>query len=113
MHEAARRIRALGPRVVVVKGGHFEDPDSPEVCLDVVSGEDGDDELRGSRLPGPHTHGTGCTFASAIAAHLARGTAAGDAIRAARAFVEGTIRHAPGLGHGRGPLNHFWAGILK
>jgi hydroxymethylpyrimidine/phosphomethylpyrimidine kinase len=110
MHAAGRRIRDLGARVVVVKGGHL---DTGADVVDVVSTRDGDFELRGPRIDTPHTHGTGCTFAAAIAARLARGEGLEAAIRGARAYLEGAIRHAPGLGAGHGPLGHFWAGILK
>jgi hydroxymethylpyrimidine/phosphomethylpyrimidine kinase len=110
MHDAARRIRDLGARVVVVKGGHL---DTGADVVDVVSTRDGDFEMRGPRIDTRHTHGTGCTFAAAIAARLARGEALEDAIRGARVYLEGAIRHAPGLGAGHGPLGHFWAGILK
>jgi hydroxymethylpyrimidine/phosphomethylpyrimidine kinase len=110
MHAAGRRIRDLGARVVVVKGGHLDT--GPEV-VDVVCTGDGDFEMRGPRIETVHTHGTGCTFAAAIAARLARGDALDAAIRGARAYLEGAIRHAPGLGGGHGPLGHFWAGILK
>jgi hydroxymethylpyrimidine/phosphomethylpyrimidine kinase len=68
-------------------------------------------EFRGERIPSLHTHGTGCTLASAIAANLARGQGDLDAIGAARTYVEGAIRNAPGLGRGHGPLNHFWRGV--
>jgi len=110
MHAAARRIRGLGPRVVVVKGGHL---DTGAEVIDVVSADGGEFELRAPRIDTRHTHGTGCTFAAAIAARLARGEPLETAIRGARAWLEGAIRHAPGLGAGHGPLGHFWAGILK
>jgi hydroxymethylpyrimidine/phosphomethylpyrimidine kinase len=110
MHEAGRRIRALGARVVVVKGGHL---DTGTDVVDVVCTRDGDFELRGPRIETRHTHGTGCTFAAAIAARLARNEPIEDAVRGARAYLEGALRHAPGLGAGQGPLGHFWAGILK
>jgi hydroxymethylpyrimidine/phosphomethylpyrimidine kinase len=110
MHAAARRIRDLGPRVVVVKGGHL---DTGADVIDVVSTRDGAFELRGPRLDTRHTHGTGCTFAAAIAARLARNESVVDALRGARTYLEGAIRDAPGLGSGHGPLGHFWAGILK
>jgi hydroxymethylpyrimidine/phosphomethylpyrimidine kinase len=105
MRAAARRIRALGPRVVVVKGGHL--PSDGQV-IDVVCTPDHEFELRGPRIDTRHTHGTGCTFAAAIAAHLALGQSIDDAVRSARAYLEGAIRQAPGLGGGHGPLNHFW-----
>jgi hydroxymethylpyrimidine/phosphomethylpyrimidine kinase len=107
MREAGRRIAALGPRVVLVKGGHLAGPES----IDIACTRDGATEIRGPRFPTHHTHGTGCTLASAIAANLASGMDDLDAIRAARAYVEGAIRHAPGLGKGHGPLNHFWRGL--
>src|SRR5262249_20207916 len=110
MRDAGRRIRELGARVVVVKGGHLET--GPEV-VDVVCSRDGEFEIRGPRIDTPHTHGTGCTFAAAIAARLARGEALEQAIRGARGYLEGAMRHAPGLGSGHGPLGHFWTGILK
>ena len=78
-----------------------------------MCGPDGDFAWRGPRPQTPHTHGTGCTFAAAIAARLARGDSLEASIRGARAWLEGAIRHAPGLGAGHGPLGHFWAGILK
>ena len=69
------------------------------------------EELRGPRIPTMHTHGTGWTLASAIAANMARGLADFEAIAAARKYVEGAIRNAPGIGKGHGPLNHFWRGV--
>ena len=104
MRTAARRIRALGARVVVVKGGHLVGPAS----LDVVCTADRMFELTGPRIPGPHTHGTGCTFAAAIAANLALGHDVELALEEARRYLEGALRHAPGIGRGHGPLNHFW-----
>ena len=112
MRAAARRIRALGPRVVVVKGGHLAIGRSGDLggddVVDVVCTPDGEFDLRGPRLETRHTHGTGCTFAAAIAAGLALGHPVDEALRSARAYLEGAIRHAPRLGRGHGPLNHFW-----
>lgn len=109
MREAARRIRKLGPRVVVVKGGHLPLAGSDlECCVDVVSSAQADFDLRGPRIPTRHTHGTGCTFAAAITAALALGQPLEQAIRGARDYIEGAIRHAPQIGSGHGPLNHFW-----
>jgi hydroxymethylpyrimidine/phosphomethylpyrimidine kinase len=70
-------------------------------------------ELSADRIDSRHTHGTGCTLSSAIAARLARGEALADACRAAKAYVTRAIAAAPGLGHGHGPLNHFPDGILN
>jgi hydroxymethylpyrimidine/phosphomethylpyrimidine kinase len=108
MRAAARRIRALGPRVVVVKGGHLDATDAGGVVIDVVCTPDEEFELRGPRLETRHTHGTGCTFAAATAAFLAQDRAVDEALRHAREYLEGAIRNAPGLGQGHGPLNHFW-----
>jgi hydroxymethylpyrimidine/phosphomethylpyrimidine kinase len=104
MREAGRRILALGPRVVLVKGGHLEGPES----VDVACTAHETFELRGPRLAGRSTHGTGCTLSSAIAANLALGLSDSDALTRAREYLEGAIRHAPQIGHGHGPLNHFW-----
>jgi len=104
MRDAAERIRSLGARVVLVKGGHAEGSES----IDVGVAEAGGFEVRGARLPGRHTHGTGCTLSSAIAANLANGMDDEAAIRAAREYLEGAIRHAPRIGGGHGPLGHMW-----
>src|SRR5262245_55346040 len=95
--EAARRIHALGPSLVVVKGGHF----SPTTdIVDLLY--DGHDffEFRHERVAGRHTHGTGCTFAAALAAHLACGRTVRDAIPLIQEYIAGAIRNAPELGEG-------------
>jgi hydroxymethylpyrimidine/phosphomethylpyrimidine kinase len=107
MLEAARRILRLGPRVVLVKGGHAGGTESTDVCATAVESF----EIRGPRIDTPHTHGTGCTLSSAIAANLALGLPEREAIELAREYLEGAIRHAPGLGGGHGPLNHFWRAV--
>lgn len=109
VRDAARRIRDLGSTAVVVKGGHA--PGS--VVIDVFFDGDRTIELRTPRIQTRNTHGTGCTFASALAAYLARGCAAAEAAERAQAYVAGAIRHAISIGHGHGPLGHFWGGILK
>jgi len=102
MHRAAEAIHALGPRYVVVKGGHLE-ADPADLLFDgqrfVM--------LRGERIATLHTHGTGCTFASAIAAGLAKGLSVEEAVRGAKVYITEAIRHALPLGHGHGPTNHF------
>ena len=103
MREAGRRILALGPRVVVVKGGHLSSSDS----TDVVCTTGGCDELASPRIYTPHTHGTGCTFASAIAANLALGHDVSAAVERAKHYVHAAIRAAPRIGGGHGPLGHF------
>jgi hydroxymethylpyrimidine/phosphomethylpyrimidine kinase len=109
MRDAGRRILKLGPRVVLVKGGHLEGADS----IDVACTDSGTFEVRRPRIQTRHTHGTGCTLSSAIAANLALGVHDRDAIERARDYLDGAIRHAPGIGAGHGPLNHFWRGILS
>ena len=107
MKVAARRILELGPRVVLVKGGHLEGDESIDIGADAT----GLFEFRGPRLATRQTHGTGCTLASAIAANLALGHGVRDAIGRGREYLEGSIRNAPGIGHGHGPLSHFWRGV--
>ena len=104
MRAAGERILKLGPRVVLVKGGHLEGPES----VDVACTANGTFELRGPRIASRHTHGTGCTLSSAIAANLALGLDDRTALTRAREYLEGAIRHAPGIGRGHGPLDHFW-----
>ena len=103
MREAGRRIQALGPRVVLVKGGHLEGNESIDIAVTAAGGED----FRADRLSTRHTHGTGCTLASAIAANLALGLDDMEAIGRATAYVTEAIRRAPGLGRGHGPLGHL------
>jgi hydroxymethylpyrimidine/phosphomethylpyrimidine kinase len=107
MREAGARILALGPRVVLITGGHL----AGDECIDVACTRDGTFELRGVRVPGTSTHGTGCTLAAAIAANLALGLEDRVAMDRAKTYVEGAIRHAPHLGRGHGPLNHFWRAV--
>ena len=104
MRAAGERILKLGPRVVLVKGGHLDGPES----IDVACAAHGTFELRGPRIATRHTHGTGCTLSSAIAANLALGLDDHAALVHAREYLEGAIRHAPGIGQGHGPLAHFW-----
>ena len=104
MRRAGDRILKLGPRVVLVKGGHLDGPES----VDIACTAHGHFELRGPRIDTPHTHGTGCTLSSAIAANLALGLDDRAALVQAREYLDGAIRNAPGLGRGHGPLGHFW-----
>jgi hydroxymethylpyrimidine/phosphomethylpyrimidine kinase len=103
--EAARAIVALGAAAVVIKGGHFATSDISDLLFDGHTFHD----FRGERVAGRQTHGTGCTFAAAIAAHLALGKPLGEAVPLAQQYVAGAIRSAPGLGRGHGPIDHFWA----
>ena len=107
MRRAGERILQMGPRVVLVKGGHLESDDS----IDVACTSSGTFEVKRPRIRTRHTHGTGCTLSSAIAANLAHGLTDREAIEGARDYLDGAIRHAPGLGRGHGPLNHFWRAV--
>jgi hydroxymethylpyrimidine/phosphomethylpyrimidine kinase len=107
--EAARRIRALGPGAVIVKGGHLGGTE----VVDLVY--DGREflELRGPRIESRHTHGTGCTFSAAIAANLSLGRSLREAAERAKQYVSHAILHGPAIGHGHGPLDHFWNGVAR
>jgi len=104
MRAAAQRILSLGPRVVLVKGGHLDGAES----VDVAVTTEGSFELRRPRQDTTSTHGTGCTLSSSIAANLALGMDVRAALERARDYLDGAIRNAPGLGRGHGPLGHFW-----
>jgi hydroxymethylpyrimidine/phosphomethylpyrimidine kinase len=102
-HQAARAIAALGPRHVLVKGGHLTGAEA----VDVLFSGGRTLELSGPRIDSPHTHGTGCTLSAAITARLALGEALLPALELARAWLTEAIRTAPEVGQGLGPLNHF------
>lgn len=107
MRIAGTRILAMGPRVVLIKGGHLAGAHS----VDLAFTAEGTFEISRPRIETRHTHGTGCTLSSAIAANLALGLSDRIAIERARDYLDGAIRHAPGLGKGHGPLNHFWRAV--
>ena len=102
MIAAAQALRALGAAVVVLKGGHLAGASVRDV---VVEGETRY-VLESPRIETRHTHGTGCTLASAIATGIAQGMSMRAAIERAHAYVQRAIRTAPGFGKGHGPLNH-------
>ena len=102
MEEAARRIHRLGPRHVLVKGGHLKDE-----AVDLLWDGRAVTAFTAPRVDSPNTHGTGCTFSAAIAACLARGRPLGDAIREAKAYVTRAIRDGFSAGRGVGQLRHF------
>lgn len=104
MREAARRIQALGPQNVLVKGGHAQGE-----ARDILLCSEDFHVFASRRIPTKNTHGTGCTLSSAIAAYLARGEALPEAVRKAKEYVTGAIEHALPLGHGCGPTHHFFA----
>jgi hydroxymethylpyrimidine/phosphomethylpyrimidine kinase len=104
-HEAARALHALGPRWVLVKGGHLrEDPE----CVDLLY--DGSDftAFTSRRLATPHTHGSGDALAAAITSALARGAAMPAAVQYAKRYIEQAVAHAYPLGAGVGPVSPFW-----
>lgn len=102
--QAARKIFDMGPRVVVMKGGHREGDDVTDLMFDGRQFL----EFRGKRVETTSTHGTGCTFASAIAAYLALGETVPDAVRKAKEYLTEAIKRAYPVGSGHGPVNHFW-----
>ncbi len=106
MHRAAERLLRMGAAAVLLKGGHLPGG----MLTDLLATPDGTTAFEQPRVPTRHTHGTGCTLASAIAAGLAQEMDLADAVARARAFVRAAIESAPGLGSGHGPLNHLaWA----
>jgi hydroxymethylpyrimidine kinase/phosphomethylpyrimidine kinase len=102
MREAARRLRALGARAVLVKGGHLT---RGAESVDVLDDGEGQHELRAPRLHTPHTHGTGCMLSAAIAVGLAEGMPPIDAARRAKRFITEAIRDGLAIGSGNGPAN--------
>ncbi|HEV8643415.1 MAG TPA: bifunctional hydroxymethylpyrimidine kinase/phosphomethylpyrimidine kinase [Methylomirabilota bacterium] len=102
MEQAARRILALGPKHVLVKGGHLK-----ESATDILWNGREFTRFTAPRVDSPNTHGTGCTFSAAIAAGLARGQALERTIREAKAYVTAAIREGFQPGRGVGALRHF------
>ena len=104
MRKAALRLREMGARDVLIKGGHLPGPP-----IDVLLVGDSWQEFRAPRLETQHTHGTGCAYSAAITACLARGMGLREAVARAKQFIDEAIRTAPGLGQGNGPVNHHAA----
>ena len=100
MIEAAKVIADLGPRHVLVKGGHLDGD-----ALDILYSEGIVHRFPTTRIDTPHTHGTGCVLSAAITARLARGETVLTAVEGAKQFVTDAIRTNPGLGFGLGPVN--------
>ncbi|OBA02913.1 bifunctional hydroxymethylpyrimidine kinase/phosphomethylpyrimidine kinase [Paenibacillus polymyxa] len=105
--EAARHISSLGPKFVVIKGGHDEEENTDQV-IDLLFDGTAFTELGGKRVRTVHTHGTGCTFSAAITAELGKGVSVPEAILNGRAFIQAAIEDTLYLGQGHGPTNH-WA----
>jgi len=105
IREAARELGAMGARNVVIKGGHREGGTVTDVLFDGEAFHD----FSGPRIETTSTHGTGCTFASAIATFLARGEPVPEAVGQAKEYLTEALRRAYPVGGGHGPVNHFWA----
>jgi hydroxymethylpyrimidine/phosphomethylpyrimidine kinase len=104
LRRAGEALLRLGARAVLMKGGHIAGPS----VVDILTTAAGETTFEGPRMAGPHTHGTGCTLASACAAGLAQGMTLEAAVARAWAYTAEAIRRAPGLGAGHGPLDHAW-----
>jgi hydroxymethylpyrimidine kinase/phosphomethylpyrimidine kinase len=102
MLRAARVMREMGARAVLVKGGHL----AGDEAVDVLNDDGEITYLSAPRIETTATHGTGCTLAAGIAACLARGLSLEEAVASAKRFVTVAIKRAPSLGHGQGPLSH-------
>lgn len=105
LEEAAVALLETGADAVLVKGGHLSEA---EKAIDVLVDGERSHSFAAPRIETRHTHGTGCTYASAIAANLAKGHDLIGAVERAKRYVTGAIRHALALGKGRGPTNHFF-----
>lgn len=105
MHRAAAALLRLGVPAVLLKGGHLPG----DQVVDLLATADGCEAFVAPRIVSRHTHGTGCTLASAIATGMAQGMTLRDAVLRARAYVRAAIAAAPGIGRGHGPLNHLIA----
>ncbi len=104
IREAGREIQSWGPRNVVMKGGHREG----DTVVDILFDGRAFHEFSAPRIETTSTHGTGCTFASAIASFLARGETVPKAVGHAKEYLTEALRRAVPIGHGHGPVNHFW-----
>ena len=98
---AGERIREMGCRAVLVKGGHYGERQAVDLLVDT----EGAERFAAPRIDSPHTHGTGCVLASAIATGLARGEPLREAVRRAKSLIQGSIEHALSLGGPRGSVD--------
>lgn len=112
LRKAAHFLYRQGPSFVLIKGGHYAEEE--DVITDVLFDGKKFYYYRASRIRTRNTHGTGCTYAAAIAAHLARGKTVPLAVKAARTYLQTIMPHGLSLGKGHGPLNHlysFWESV--
>ncbi|KAF7541449.1 hypothetical protein G7054_g662 [Neopestalotiopsis clavispora] len=116
LEELARQTQKLGPKWILIKGGHVpfkkdgtiaKEAEERELVVDVLFGEGQITRFVSPYQKSRNTHGTGCSLASAIASNIAKGLEPVEAVRAASRYIEAGIRTAPDYGHGNGPLNHF------
>lgn len=114
--DIAKAVQALGPKYVLVKGGHLpfktdgtaaSNVEDKELMVDILYGNGQVTRIETAYLKSKNTHGTGCSLASAIASNLANGLDIPQAVKAACRYVEVGIKTATDLGHGNGPINHF------
>jgi hydroxymethylpyrimidine/phosphomethylpyrimidine kinase len=103
MKEAAVKIAMLGPKHVLVKGGHLSGK-----AVDVLFTGDRFETFEAERIDTSSTHGTGCTYSAAITAYLANGRDLEQSVARAKTFITSAIRYSYAVGHGFGPVNHFW-----
>ena len=104
LRRAGEALLAMGAKAVLMKGGHVPGPS----VIDILMTPSGETTFEGPRIDSRHTHGTGCTLASACAAGLSQGMTLDRAVARAWAYTAQAIRHAPGFGAGHGPLDHGW-----
>ena len=107
MREQAQALRALGPKAVLLKGGHLSGPESPDLLVT----DAGETWLKSPRIATKNTHGTGCTYASALATWLGAGLSLPEAAKRAKSYITAAITHADELsvGAGHGPVHHFYS----
>ena len=103
MKKVGQKILDLGPKFVLMKGGHLEGD-----CVDVLMGKDVFEVYKCERIDRKNTHGTGCTISSAITSHLALGYNIKEAVRLSKEYITEAIRHSFDIGHGVGPVHHFY-----
>lgn len=106
VEQVAKKLLAMGPEVIVMKGGHF----APEqqAAIDHIFFKNGDKlTISAPRVQTKDTHGTGCTYSAALTAFLAKGLPMKEALIEAKRFIHAAISHGLGIGHGHGPTNHF------
>ncbi|MEX2016264.1 MAG: bifunctional hydroxymethylpyrimidine kinase/phosphomethylpyrimidine kinase [Candidatus Hydrogenedentales bacterium] len=104
LRRAAERLHEMGARNVLMKGGHMQGAESVDYLFDGATWT----AFRAPRLDTRSTHGTGCTYSAALAVFLAQGLEIADAVRAAKRYLTGAMRHGLPFGAGAGPLDHGW-----